>query len=70
MGASAFNRLKALTRWAGFLRRNRLEALELAIAADGMPTFVGDPWEALARGEAFTKHWPPGGPWAGEGRGE
>ena len=52
-----------LQRWAGFLRRNRLEAVELTVAVDRLRAFLLEPWEALARGEAFSEQWPPGGPW-------
>ena len=52
-----------LPRWAGFLRRNRLEVVDLATAVDGLRAFLLEPWEALARGDAFARHWPPGGPW-------
>lgn len=52
-----------LPRWAGFLRRNRLEAVELAVAVDRLRAFLLEPWEALARGEEFSEQWPPGGPW-------
>ncbi len=52
-----------LQRWAGFLRRNRLEAVELATAVDRLRAFLLEPWEALARGGGFAKDWSPGGPW-------
>lgn len=52
-----------LQRWAGFLRRNRLEAIELAIAVDRLRAFLLEPWQALGQGDGFAKEWPPGGPW-------
>jgi len=52
-----------LQRWAGFLRRNRLEAVELAVAVDRLRAFVLEPWQALGREGGFAKEWPPGGPW-------
>jgi len=52
-----------LVRWRGFLRRNRLEALDLAAALAGMRAFLVEPWAAIRRGEGFAKRWPPGGPW-------
>jgi predicted nucleotidyltransferase component of viral defense system len=52
-----------LTRWAAFLRRNRLEAIELATAVDDLRAFLLGPWEALKRGEEFERDWPRGGPW-------
>lgn len=50
-------------RWAGFLSRNRIEAVELGVAVDGLRAFLLEPWEALSRGEEFAKEWPAGGPW-------
>jgi len=52
-----------LVRWGGFLRRNRLDAVELADAVNAHRVFLLQPWEALQRGEAFAMFWPPGGPW-------
>ena len=52
-----------LLRWAGFLRRNRLEAVDLADAVDALRAFLLEPWVALVRGDGFAKEWPPGGPW-------
>ena len=52
-----------LQRWAGFLRRNRLEAVELTVAVDRLRAFLLDLWHALGRGDGFAKEWPPGGPW-------
>ena len=52
-----------LQRWAGFLRRNRLEAVELATAVDRLRGLLLEPWETLVRGDRFAKEWLPGGPW-------
>lgn len=52
-----------LQRWAGFLRRNRLEPVELVTAVDRLRAFLLEPWEALVRGDRFAKAWLPGGPW-------
>lgn len=52
-----------LQRWAGFLRRNRIEAVDLATAVDRLRVFLLPPWEALARGAEFSGEWPAGGPW-------
>jgi len=52
-----------LVRWGGFLRRNRLDAVELSDAVDALRAFLLEPWEAIGRGDAFARHWPPGGPW-------
>ena len=52
-----------LQRWAGFLRRNRLDAVELTVAVDRLRAFLLEPWQALGQGGGFAKEWPPGGPW-------
>jgi len=52
-----------LQRWAGFLRRNRLEAVDLAVAVERLRAFLLELWDALAGGARFAKDWPPGGPW-------
>jgi predicted nucleotidyltransferase component of viral defense system len=52
-----------LQRWNGFLRRNRLEAVELATAVDDLRAFLLKPWEALASRARFEMEWPAGGPW-------
>ena len=52
-----------LARWSGFLRRNRLEPVELSKAVERLRAFLLDPWVALANGGEFTRHWPAGGPW-------
>ena len=53
-----------LVRWRGFLRKNRVEPLELAQAGESLRAFLNEPLTAIRRGEAFTKHWPPAGPWS------
>lgn len=50
-------------RWQAFLRRNRLEAFDLAAAVDRLGAFLLEPLAALSAGEEFTKRWPAGGPW-------
>jgi hypothetical protein len=52
-----------LQRWAGFLRRNRIEAVDLPTAVDRLRGFLLPPWEALACGGEFSGEWPAGGPW-------
>jgi len=54
-----------LQRWAGFLRRNRLESIELSTAVSALGRFLGEPLEALAGGRSYVAEWPPGGPWRG-----
>ena len=44
-----------LQRWAGFLRRNRIEAVHLGVAVDGLRAFLLEPWRTLASGERFGK---------------
>jgi hypothetical protein len=53
-------------QWRGFLRRTAIALApaplpELLRAVAG---FVMPPARAVAMGEAFTRRWPPGGPWA------
>jgi hypothetical protein len=50
-------------RWQAFLRRSRLEPLDLAAAVDRLGAFLLEPLAALAAGGAFAERWPPGGPW-------
>jgi len=50
-------------RWQAFLRRSRLEPLDLAAAVGRLGAFLLEPLAALNAGEAFIKQWPPGGPW-------
>lgn len=66
VAASAFNRLKALTRSPGQdfnLTRSRLAVVDLADACHGLRLFLEEPIVALERGEAFELRWAPGGPW-------
>lgn len=55
-----------VTQWKAFLQRNRLEdtAAELAPVVDQLRTFLIPPLFAAASGEAFSRWWPNGGPWA------
>ncbi len=52
-----------LQRWAGFLRRSRIEAVDLPTAVDRLRAFLLPPWEVLARSAQFEGEWPAGGPW-------
>jgi hypothetical protein len=54
-----------LVRWAAFLRRDRLDVVELADAVEALSAFLLEPREAVQRREPFVKHWPTGGPWQG-----
>ena len=54
-----------LVRWGAFLRRDRLDVVELADAVETLSAFLLEPWEAVQRREPFAKHWPTGGPWQG-----
>ena len=53
----------ANARWVAFTRRNRLAPLGLSDAIDQARAFLLEPLAALAADAAFTKRWPPGGPW-------
>jgi hypothetical protein len=52
-------------RWNAYLRRNLLPGAPGDFDAVGelLRSFLGPPWSALARGQAFTQVWAPGGPW-------
>jgi predicted nucleotidyltransferase component of viral defense system len=50
-------------RWRGFLRRNRLEPLDLVEVVGGLSAFLGEPLEAIMIGRRFESEWPAGGPW-------
>lgn len=52
-------------QWAGFLRRNRLDAApaDLAEVIGAIAPFLGPIVEAVARGREFKGLWRPGGPW-------
>ena len=52
-------------QWAGFLRRNRLDAApaDLAEVVAGIARFLGPVIEAVAHGATFEGRWRPGGPW-------
>ena len=52
------------TQWRAFLRRSRLEAPpDAALLAEALRRFLWPVLAAAARGDAFRKAWPPGGPW-------
>lgn len=54
------------TQWRAFLRRGRLDAPpDAALLAEALRQFLWPALVAAACGEAFTKTWPPGGPWEG-----
>lgn len=52
-------------QWAGFLRRvpSQTEPPDLAMVLQRVAAFAGPVLLATGRGERFTGHWPPGGPW-------
>jgi len=52
-------------QWSGFTRRilGTPPPPELAIVIDTVAAFAGPVLLAVARGERFDRHWPPGGPW-------
>ena len=52
------------TQWRAFLRRGRLDAApDAGELADFLAGFLSPVLRASAHGEAFTAHWPAGGPW-------
>jgi len=50
-------------RWRGFLRRNRLQPLDLSEVVLGLSAFLTEPLQAIKIGGQFEMEWPPGGPW-------
>lgn len=59
------------TQWRAFLRRGRLDGPpDTARLADQLRVFLLPVLAAAARGEAFERHWTPGGPWAPRSTGE
>lgn len=51
------------TRWLAFLRRSRLEAIDLQVVADEIWSFLEPVTSALLSRKEFDKKWKPGGPW-------
>jgi hypothetical protein len=51
--------------WKAFTRREALllDAGDFAAVIAGIRDFVLPPTAALAAGQPFLQHWPPGGPW-------
>ena len=52
-----------LTQWGAFVRKARVEPVELGEMVVALRRFLAEPYLAAARGEPFAKHWPAGGPW-------
>ena len=52
-----------LTQWGAFVRKARVDPVELGEVVAALRRFLAEPYFAAARGEPFTKHWPAGGPW-------
>ena len=52
-----------LTQWGAFVRKARVEPVELGEVVAALRRFLAEPYLAAARGEPFVKHWPAGGPW-------
>ena len=52
-------------RWVRYRNRNELPAApsDIGTVGDRVRSFLVEPWVVMARGEAFTGKWPPGGPW-------
>jgi predicted nucleotidyltransferase component of viral defense system len=51
------------TQWQAFLRRNRLEALQLEVLVAALRDFLLPPIAAANVGNRFPQFWPAGGPW-------
>ena len=51
------------TRWLAFLRRSRLEAIDLQVVADEIWSFLEPVTSALISRKELEKKWEPGGLW-------
>jgi hypothetical protein len=63
---AAFGRDAAkVKQWAAFVKRGKLDAGGAALedVCGFLSGFLLPPTQALAAGEAWTKNWPPAGPW-------
>lgn len=55
---------RAQTQWAAFARRTGLAPVEpLESVGEFLQTFLMPPVRAVVAQQAFSAHWPPGGPW-------
>jgi Nucleotidyl transferase AbiEii toxin, Type IV TA system len=52
-----------LTQWSAFVRKSRVDPVELGEVVAALRRFLAEPYLAAARGEPFVRHWPAGGPW-------
>lgn len=52
-----------LTQWGAFVRKARVDPVELGGVVAALRRFLAEPYLAAARGEPFTRCWPTGGPW-------
>lgn len=50
-------------QWAAFIERNSLQSVPLAETISQIQRFLWPVVQATVRGEQFSSHWPPGGPW-------
>ena len=52
-------------QWTSYRNRNALPGTpsDFSIVGERLLSFFGEPWDAMARGTAFTGSWPAGGPW-------
>jgi hypothetical protein len=58
------------SQWSGFTRRlvRGTPPPELEAVIESVAAFAGPVLLAVARGESFSRAWPPGGPWTPESR--
>ena len=55
-------------QWRTYLERNELPGTssDFGIVGERLLSFLGEPWDAMARGSRFTGSWSAGGPWQHE----
>jgi len=53
------------TQWRAYLRKGRIQGdvPDLHEVAAHIESFAMPVVSALTSGQAFERHWPPGGPW-------
>ena len=52
-----------LTQWGAFVRKSRVEPVELGEVVAALRRFLAEPYLATARDRPYARHWPAGGPW-------
>jgi len=51
------------TQWGAFVRKARVDPVELGEVVAALRRFLAEPYLAAARREPFVKYWPAGGSW-------